>query len=91
MGNLEELKLSAAKDSMGDAAAAMLSELASNTGRLETEIIAIKVSNRKWILKNSSVNICYRRSVKISHSFPRACSAFYTCIFIGFTRELATS
>ncbi len=44
MGGLEELKLSAAKDSMGDAAAAILSELASNTSRLETEIVAIKVT-----------------------------------------------
>ncbi len=41
--SLEELKLAAAKDSMGDAATAVLSDLTSKTGSLEDEISALKV------------------------------------------------
>ncbi len=43
MDSLEELKLAAAKDSMGDAATAVLSDLTSKTGSLEDEISALKV------------------------------------------------
>ena len=49
VGDLEDLKLAAAKDSMGDAAAAMLSDLTEKTGNLESEISAIKVCGG-WLL-----------------------------------------
>ena len=51
VADLEDLKLAAAKDSMGDAAAAMLSDLTGKTGALESEITVIKVCGgwTKWL------------------------------------------
>ncbi len=43
MGSLEGLKLAGARDSMGDAAASMLSDLTNKTGSLEDELSALKV------------------------------------------------